>query len=279
MLISSIEILKNYIAAIVGSDFAKYNQCMTDAENWLRKEITGSALFDVIEMPGNVKLLGYCRAVVAYKGYGDGIPTFDLVETENGFAVASNQNLAPASAQRVAALQQSMYAKLDEAIEDLLDYLEETPDLHDEWKGSPVYSLLSDLYITTVKELRRYVVYTGSRRDFIRLKPDFMNAINLTIAPVISEELSDEIIEELRDGDLTPANKAILENLRFALCNLALKQNDTGQAYLMRVRRVLFANPDSYPAFKASDIYQNYLASLEVAGINNSDSPLFFAGL
>ena len=278
VIIINIEELKTFIPTIVGNDFARYKQYIDDAEAWLMKEITGKQLFDIINN-GDAKLLDYARAIVANKAYGDGIPFFDLVENESGFAVVSNTNLAPASQQRVAALQAATYRKLDEAVESLLEYLEETVGYHDEWKGSPAYTLLSNLYLTTVKEFRRYVVYPGSRREFMALKPEMLNAINLKIAPVISQQLSDQIIEQLRDDDLTPDNKVILENLRFAFANFTMKLEEIGQSYLMRVRKVLFASPDKYQAFRNSDIYINWLAAQKIPAINNADSPLFFAGL
>jgi hypothetical protein len=278
VIISSIDTLKQYIPTIAGNDFAKYTQYVDDAEAWLMKEITGKLLFDIIN-EDNEELLDYARAIVANKAYGDGIPFFDLVENESGFAVVSNTNLAPASQQRVAALQAATYRKLDEAVESLLEYLEETVSFHDEWKGSPAYTLLSNLYLTTVKEFRRYVVYPGSRREFMVLKPEMLNAINLKIAPVISQQLSDQIIEQLRDDDLTEDNKAILENLRFSFANFTMKQEDTAQLYLSKVRRLIVTSPDKYQAFRDSEIYINWLAAQKVTAVNNADSPLFFAGL
>lgn len=277
-IISNIDVLKQYIPTIISAEFSKYSHYISDAESWLLKEITGKPLFDIIN-DDNETLLDLSRAIVANKAYGDGIPFFDLVENESGFAVVSNQNLAPASQQRVAAVQMAAYRKLDEAIESLLEYLEETEELHNSWKGSPAYTLLSNLYLTTVKEFKRYVVYDGSRRDFTALKPEMLNAINLKIAPVISQELSDQIIEQLRDDDMTLANKTILEDLRFAFANFTMKQEEIGQLYLARVRKTLYGSPDSYPAFRDSDIYNNWLASKSIATVNNIDSSLFFAGL
>ena len=278
IIIGSIDILKQYIPTIVSADFAKYEKYIADAEAWLIKEITGKELFLIISEEDEA-LLNYARAIVANKAYGDGIPFFDLVENESGFAVVSNTNLAPASQARVAALQAATYRKLDEAVESLLEYLEETADYHDEWKGSPAYTLLSNLYLTTVNEFRRYVVYPGSRREFMALKPEMLNAINLKIAPVISQELSDQVVEQLRDGDLTADNKTILENLRFAFANFTMKQEEIGLSYLMRVRKTIYATPDKFAAFRDSDIYINWIASQKIGSSNNADSPLFFAGL
>jgi hypothetical protein len=280
MLVSDITIFKKFIPTIVGTDFTKYEKFLADADNWLRKEIAGQALYDVLEVAGNETALEFCQAVVSYKAYGDGIPHFNLVENENGFAVVSTDKLAPASEKRVIALLQGTEQKLSDSIEALLEYLEETIDLHDEWKGSPVYSLLSDVFIHTVKEFRRFAAFVGGRMEFVAKKPDMLNAINLKIAPVISSELADQVIEQIRDNDLTPENSAILGNLRFAYANFVCGSDDIAESYLMKVRKELYAAPDSYQAFRDSDIYVDYLASMETTTtLNSEDSPLFFGGV
>ena len=47
------------------------------------------------------------EAFVCYSAAYEAIPALDLIATPNGFAVVSNQNLAPASKERVAALRES----------------------------------------------------------------------------------------------------------------------------------------------------------------------------
>ena len=47
------------------------------------------------------------RAVYATAAY-NALPTLDLVATPNGFGVVSNQNIAPASKERVAAFRESL---------------------------------------------------------------------------------------------------------------------------------------------------------------------------
>lgn len=296
MLISDIATLRLFIPTIVGENFDKYNEFIESAELWLRKEITGYELYvkliaPVEELPEDAtdiqeieaselaQAVKFAQAIVAYKAYADGIPHFDLVETESGFAIISTDKLAPASQQRVAALQTAMYRKLSEAIESFLEFLEATGSLHDEWKGSPTFTLLSDTYIVTLKEFIRYVFYSGSRMEYVAMKPAMLNAIHLEIEPVISAELSDEIIEELRDEDLSEANSTIISDLRFAFANFTLGNEEIAQAYLARVRKKLYANPADFPLFQESDIYISYLASLSGKSINTAESPLYFAGI
>ena len=72
------------------------------------------------------------RFVALYAWYL-AIPTLDLVATPNGFAVISNQTLAPASAQRVAETRKNALAMADETACAMLDSLRMSPD----WKTKP----------------------------------------------------------------------------------------------------------------------------------------------
>lgn len=267
MLVNNIEILKKYIPTIVTGTFNKYTQYMSDANTWVRREILGSELYEVIkelssidETPTHADLVTRSEAVIAFKGYIEAIPMLDLIETESGFGIVRTDKIAPASPERVKALIAGIQSKLSDAIEELIDYLEETESYHDEWKGSPAYSLLSDTYIETLKQFRTYAPFEGNRIDFVRFKPKLLQAINLKICPVISEDLSDQIIEQLRDEDLTTENKSILENLRFALALFATGEDKTANSFLMRVRKVILTTPDNFPAFKNSALYASILA-------------------
>lgn len=272
MLVNSIDILKKHIPTIVAGEFGKYSTYMADANNWLRRELLGTDLYEVIkdlssidDEPTHIDLVIRAEAVVALKGYIDCIPFLDLIQTEQGFGVVRTTTVAPASPERVKALTAGTQQKLSDAIEELIDYLEEDTSYHDEWKSSPAFTLLSDTYIQTLREFRRYAAFAGNRLDFVKFKPKLLEAINLRICPVISEDLSDQIIEQLRDGDLTSENTAILENLRYAMALFAIGEEKSATSYLMRVRKVIIATPDNYPAFKASSLYAAILAQTTTA--------------
>ncbi|MBL7973109.1 MAG: hypothetical protein JNL03_16440 [Prolixibacteraceae bacterium] len=295
MLVNTIEKMTKVIPTIVDDDLSKFDAYLVDARRWLKREITGSDLYDLLEtilvavlpeeptdeqraaFAQNADLLALAEAIIAYKAYFEAIPFIDLIGTSSGFAVTRTDTKAPASKERVEALRQATLKSVGETIENLLEFLEEHPDYHDEWKGSPAYSMLSDTFILTVREFRKYAQFDGSRLEWIKLHPQMMNAIRLKIDPRISPELSDQILEQLRDGDLTDKNKAILENLRFAFSNFTIGNNELAESYLVRVRNVIMKKPDDYPAFRDSDLYASILANTVTK--NKSENSIFRAGL
>ncbi|WP_319228367.1 DUF6712 family protein [Draconibacterium orientale] len=276
MLVTTIERMKELVPVIVGSDFKKYETFVKEGREWVKREITGSTLYAKLDVAGNETLKEYAEGVVANKGYLLGIPFFDLVETEAGFAVVRTETKAPASKERVEKLTRGVESWLSESIERLLEYLEENSQYHEDWKGSSTFSLLTETYIHKLKDFRRIAPFEGTRLDYVAQLPKMLDVINLTIAPVISSDLSDEIIEQLRDNDMTPANQAILKNLQFAFANYVVGQPDKAHSYLMKVRKVLLASPDTYPTFRDSDLYASILAT--VIEKNTDEKPIFRAG-
>jgi len=276
MLVTTIARMKELIPVIVGNDFSKYETFVKEAREWLKHELIGSELYNKLGVEGNSVLKEYCENVVANKAYLNGLPFFDLIETESGFAVTRTETKAPASPERVKALKEGIEKWLSDAIERLLEYLEESIQYHEDWKGSETFTLLTETYIHTLKEFRRYAPFSGTRLDFVAKLPAMLDVIHLKIEPVISPELSDEIIEQLRDGDITDLNKSILRNLRFAFANYVAGNDEVAHTYLVRIRKVLHKTPDSYPAFKDSELYANIQAT--VITKNTDEKTIFRAG-
>jgi hypothetical protein len=225
----------------------------------------------------NTELRDHFMDVIAHKGYLDAIPFLDLIETDSGFAVTSNQNLTPASTKRVQELIAATEIRFSECVEDMLEWLETAPDpIQDAWKASKVYTLVNDNYVRSVREFRDYGSFPGSRLEWIRFRPKLTIARKLNIEPVISKELSEEIIEQLRDDDLSENNALILDDLRYALAAFVNDDPATGESFISRVRTFLIMHPDDFPAFSGSDIYQAYIALIER---DTSEDKLLFFGV
>ena len=77
----------------------------------------------LIAMEDNEPLKMTACSVVAHEALMRAVPSLDLVLTPNGFGIVSNQNVAPASRDRVVRLVNSLEASRDIAIEQMLQYL------------------------------------------------------------------------------------------------------------------------------------------------------------
>ena len=134
--------------------------------------------------------------------------------------------------------------------------MEDSDEFAAMWKRSPAYSIISDSYLPTLREFRRYGEFSGSYLDFIAARPVFRQIIVKYIEPVVSRELSEEIIAQLRAGELSEPNGRLLEDLRFSLAGFYVGDIPFGQMSANRARQRLDADPDAYPAFRNSELYR-----------------------
>ena len=273
MLISNIETLKKYIPTVAGSNIDRYSTYLQTADEYLISELIGQTLYDKVagETP-DAKLLGLCENIVALKGYMDAIPFLDLIETETGFAVVSDSqnNVVPASKDRVEKLIRGLDTRLSDAIEQLLEYIEGNATFYDDWKTAKAYTINHDSFIFTLTQFRRYARYDGSRLEWLKDISKVTRAMRNRIEPIISQEQSAEIITQLQGNNLSAANKKIIEDLRFSLAAFVTGDDETGNNCLFRARKIIIDNVDDYAGFKASAIYAAYLA--ETSGFSTDQS-------
>lgn len=279
MLINDIDKLKAVIPTVYGNEFSRYEPFMAEADEYLVNELIGSQLYQAVQITAgtftpphggapipvtaDATLTKLCTSVSALKGYLIGIPFLDLVETETGFAVVSDvgNNVVPASKDRVEKLIAGIKDRLSDAIEKLLEYLEEsTTSIKESWRLCKSYIYTHDSYIFTLKEFRRYAKYAGSRLEWINELPVLTKAIRMKIEPLISAEQSAAVITQLKAGTLTNANKKIIEDLRFSLAAFVTADEKTGLECALRARATMINDVDNYAEFKASSIYVKYLA-------------------
>ena len=113
--------IPNVLATIEGeaSLYEKMRPDIMLAESWIIDNLIPSTIIDSLPE----QLLSTARkAVVAYALYLS-VPSLDLVLTPNGFGIVSNQNIAPASKERIDRLRAALLSVRDKAIGILLKRL------------------------------------------------------------------------------------------------------------------------------------------------------------
>ena len=137
MLITSDEQLRrlipNVFATVEGepSLLVKLTPFLETSEDWAKQHFVPDDLFELIAESSasaeteadNSTVAALClpleKAIVC-EAYKNAIPSLDLVLTPNGFGIVSNQNVAPASKERVERLLASLEQERDRNIEQLL---------------------------------------------------------------------------------------------------------------------------------------------------------------
>lgn len=315
MIVTTIDQVKKVVPNIDKQmEFEDFETFMNDAERYMKREYLGNTLYTFLDADEGTHedTVAMLENAIILKGYYESIPFLDLRMTQNGFAVTNNQNMSPASKDRVKKLRDQTYARFDSAVEDLMDQLEATTALHDKWKGSEAFSIMYDLFVPTARELSKFIDIGVNRRLFRKIRGNVLNAQRFMMYPIISKALAEQIIEQVKDKEVSSENNAILNDLKGAAAYLGmydalnrlsiiidergivepysigegaaiseeskialkLQWKNTGYDYIGNVMKVL-NNADAeseYQAYFTSDEYANKDNHYE----NEADSPLFF---
>ena len=108
--------IPNVVTAVEGEKdlFTKITPHLTMAEAWLEANVVKYE-----DIASNESAMTYAKIIVANEGFRKAIPSLDLILTQNGFGIVSDNNIAPASRDRVNALLAGVQATVDESIEAL----------------------------------------------------------------------------------------------------------------------------------------------------------------
>lgn len=130
--------------------FDKLSHSLDMAESWLIQNLTGQKVFDKIVVGDRDARFVNVAMVVVSHAFALAIPSLDLVLTPNGFGVVSNNNVAPASKERVERLINSLYVIKSQCLTSLLPMLRADVDWHNSeqcrWLAE---SIIQDLNLAT----------------------------------------------------------------------------------------------------------------------------------
>ncbi len=125
MIISTDSELRQYIPNVLVTVegektlYEKIEQHLRAAEEWVKDSFTGEDVYSAIEnLTASERLRVIVANIVAAEAFKNAIPSLDLILTPNGFGIVSNNNVLPASKERVDRLmtqtedQRDLYAGL-----------------------------------------------------------------------------------------------------------------------------------------------------------------------
>ena len=107
-LITSEELLRKYIPHVFqtvegeASLYDKMYAYLDNAEEWVKQTFTSETTFNTIAgYTDSNPIKPLVSRLVVNQAFLAAVPSLDLVLTPNGFGIVSNQNIAPASKERI----------------------------------------------------------------------------------------------------------------------------------------------------------------------------------
>ena len=254
-LINNDDTLRHYLPnvfATVKGEVSLFDKVKVDidlAENWVIETFVSAKTFDAICGYADDKPIKVITAkLIATEALRRAIPSLDLVLTPNGFGVVSNQNIAPASKERVDRLIGSLADYRDDCIANLLPLLSRESD----WLGSIQASffgvtMFPDLAITD------QVKGTGSKWErYLSLRPNILD-IEASLAeeffsPELMARLRNEVLRKTHTADLARVINAIRGQVVDLLNGGSIRIRD-----MIDVVNHIRCYPDLFPEWHASE--------------------------
>lgn len=181
---------------------------------------------------------------LAVRGAYEALPHLDLILTSNGFAVVSNQNLTPASRQRVYDLREKLRREKSDARDRLMQEL----------NASGFYAPTNLLWCPTL--VRKYGIRTKDGNmvyeEEMQLVQTDIDAAQHHCAMIVSEEQMTELVsmqETMFYRDLT-------ELCRRYMAAHVKGDNNAIRLMTHNLQHYLNENADALPAYKSSSKYE-----------------------
>lgn len=207
------ELVPNVFATVKGETplSAKLAPFVSSAEQWIISTFTSMEVMRQICLleDGTPIKVAVERAVVC-EAMRTAIPSLDIVLTPNGFGVVSNQNIAPASKERVERLIASLTAQRDDLLDSLLTELQGFQG----WKETKQYQFFAATLFPTL-ELSALCGFKAERWEkYLELRQRAIEAEESLAEEYFSQELMKEFRLAVIGGEISDEFATVIRGVR-----------------------------------------------------------------
>lgn len=208
---------------------------------------------------------------ICLDAFFDAMPGLDLVLTPTGFGIVNNQNLSPASKDRVETLRRSVRQCADDALDAVIMGL-----IGDkQWaESASAKSLINSLFYTAA-QLRNYAGKPEAHRtDLLALRPVISEAEEIILRR-ISANMFVHLMKQIRADDLSDYETVLVWTLCNAVGFFINKQGAAFKNELETAVNLMENNIGEFPSYKDSEAYKvNHFEHYK----NEKDDSCYFWG-
>ena len=270
-IIFSQELFEQICSSATNSTAEVYDMIAPHLEDTLQSinvELLGTMADKLDTVPGLEQAV---TKLVCLRTYAEQIPELDLVLTPTGFGIVSNQNLAPASADRVKNLLQKVTNAYEDTYDRCLELLVGT-----DWADTPQARINIPNLIYTAKQLKMYVDFPSSdvhRSKLVDFRTKMYHAEEKLMQRV-SAEFFDHILEQARHNAFTKEESAMADYMCRFIGFCIASNWSAAKSMLERIENFAERQQDAFSAYKNSDAYK--VKHFENYQNEQEDSTYFF---
>lgn len=208
MIITDTETLREYISVNGSVTIENVKPYLKKAERNFLKPLIGSAQLLVFNQVATDSIIIEAKAlaqeVIANFGYYLYLPIGAVQVSDSGIHVVDNENTKSASDKQFKELQRSFIKSGHEALDELLEVMEQSADKFQAWFNSENYTVFKDLLVNKTSVFNKFYHIFNSRQTFTAMRPTIKVVEDQFIKPVIDDTLlsvlkSNQTIQERKD--------------------------------------------------------------------------------
>ncbi len=219
----------------------------------------------------NATLALHAHRVICLHAYLEALPHLDIVLTETGLGVVSNQNVAPASSDRVNRLRKQIQDSRDDATDDLIDALRDVV----EWRPSAAAAhLFSSLVWNARLQLPVMGITEAHRTKMMELFPKIIAAEEI-LKHHISGVLHIELCNTLLANSTSAEQNTVINKSLFFIGAYLAGDRAMSRFHMAKLVEYLEQHLSDFPTYEASTAHQaNTFTPYE----NKKDDTTYFFG-
>ena len=235
---------------------------LSATEKWVCDVFTGETVFDTIcSLAEEDSLRATTTHIVVYEAFRRAVPHLDVILTPNGFGIVNNQNIVPASKERISRLLDTLLENRDAALLQVLALL----SCHNEWlASSQALFFRATMFPNMEVTLRlprlskgRWMLYLSIREKAIVIEQFFA-------AQYLSVELMDVLRSEVQSGQYrSMLHQRICRTLQAVEIRCMQSTGPTAWMHfehgaLFDIVNTIQSNPEEFPEWHSSATAELY---------------------
>lgn len=245
--------LPNIMATVQGETplFDKLLPFLTTSESCLKQTFTSEELFSTVELVLEKPL----QKMTAIDAFINAVPSVDLILTPNGFGVVQNQNIAPASKERVERLLDSLEAERDREIARLLFVL---PGIEG-WAETEQGKFFASTLFPNLSLCRRLNIHKHVWREYMAKHDRLIQIENVLAEKYFSQPQMKTFRKKVMFRSLTrhPLEDQVIQSLQ-SYETMVLSDMDVHPQSYFDLVNIIRENPLVFPEWHASPTAELY---------------------
>ena len=245
------EQLLPFVGAATEDVFTKMQPALENVYFDLVATVIGSDFEDAACAEGSA-LLGNIRSYVILKAFILRLRSNDLIMTDNGFGIVSNENISPASQARVDALLRELTYKQDLQLHGVLNRLRTVEGWSETVQAcNNIASFFwSPLTLRAYSSVRGFVTF-----DDLAAHRNEIGMAELVLRKQFSDSLIEQLLEEERKAQYEPFHRhAIVKMCHFIGAHISTKETPADPRYkdlaYAAAANFIEENIDKFPKYK-----------------------------